>query len=116
MSKALENLEELNKKIDLLVKRNEHLENENKRISEARIKQANYIADLLHFVYMHIKPNVNYSAWFKKFDKEMEFYYEARNNKCAADNPDCNSLHPGDVVLQSGGTAAGTDKVHECRA
>lgn len=117
MSKeAIKNMNELDAKIEQIVKYIKSLEEENENLREARMKQAEYIGTLHDYLFMQADTKSNFKEWFKKFDKEIKLFYEARNNKCAADNPDCNSLHPGDVVLQSGRTAAGTDKVHECRA
>lgn len=115
-NETLENLNKLNEQIDIAVCRIKELENENEKIRAARIKQAEYIGNLLDYLYMTSNTGTTYKQWFKNFEKEMNLFYETRNNKRTADSPDSNSMHSGNDILQSGGTAAGTDKVHECRA
>lgn len=108
-NETLENLNQVNKKIDLAVKRISELEKENEKLRAARLKQAEYIGNLVNYVFIKSDTKSTFDKWYKQFEREMDSYYETGNNKRTADSPDSNSMHSGNDILQSGGTAAGTD-------
>lgn len=112
-NETLENLNQINEKIDLAVEKIKELEKENKKLRAARLKQAEYIDNLIFYVFSKADTELNYESWFNQFSREMNRFYEGRNNKCVADSPDSNSMHPGNDILQSGCKAAGTDKGNE---
>lgn len=58
----------------------ENLERENAELKAARIKQADYIDNLLYFVFMKADTKSTFNEWFKIFDKEMGKFYERKNN------------------------------------